>query len=36
MLLKTIIKKIESKYQLNLYYYLDNVGLLVVDFYINV
>ena len=32
MLLKTIIKKIESKYPLNLAYDWDNVGLLVGDF----
>lgn len=31
MLLKTIIKKIESKYPLNLAYDWDNVGLLVGD-----
>ena len=36
MLLKTIIKKIESKYPLNLAYDWDNVGLLVGDFDMNV
>ena len=36
MLLKTVIKKIESKYPLNLAYDWDNVGLLVGDFDMNV